>query len=69
MCGIFSFFSEKPITEEFYSKLVKQALKSKHGGAQSWRDKETHRCLSVVGSHGRHNLKQRLRKLMIYIGV
>ena len=32
MCGIFSFFSEKPITEEFYSKLVKQAIKSKHRG-------------------------------------
>ena len=33
MCGIFSYISQnKPISEELYSKLVKEALKSKHRG-------------------------------------
>ena len=32
MCGIFSFFSDKTISEEFYSQLVKEALRSKHRG-------------------------------------
>ena len=32
MCGIFSFISDQPISDNLHSKLVQQALKSKHRG-------------------------------------